>query len=250
MKLISRNEAKALGLKRYFTGQPCKHGHVAPRDVINFTCVECTLGWKRRNAERVLRYAKDWYYENRDRSLKTKKKYFKTEAGKAAMKRTREKNRENIIIAMQRWRENNPEKNKQSHNNWYIRNGLKRHHYKYRNDINYKLASQLRSRIRHAIKAGYKGGSAVRDLGCSIDEFKYYIEKQFSVEMSWSGWGSIWELDHIKPLAFFDLSDRSQFQQAAHYSNLQPLLKTEHRRKSVRERVVLRTVSTQPELAT
>lgn len=26
---ISRKEAKSLGLKQYFTGKPCKHGHIA-----------------------------------------------------------------------------------------------------------------------------------------------------------------------------------------------------------------------------
>ena len=29
---ISCNEAKALGLKHYFTGRPCKYGHVAKRE--------------------------------------------------------------------------------------------------------------------------------------------------------------------------------------------------------------------------
>ena len=29
IKIISHAEAKAQGLKRYFTGKPCKHGHVA-----------------------------------------------------------------------------------------------------------------------------------------------------------------------------------------------------------------------------
>jgi len=41
MQIISRAEAKAKGLKRYFTGKPCKHGHVAERQVYNATCVVC-----------------------------------------------------------------------------------------------------------------------------------------------------------------------------------------------------------------
>jgi hypothetical protein len=41
MQIISRAEAKAKGLKRYFTGKPCKHGHVAERVVFNATCVDC-----------------------------------------------------------------------------------------------------------------------------------------------------------------------------------------------------------------
>ena len=41
MKIVSRAEAKAAGLKRYFTGEPCKHGHVAERFVSNWDCAQC-----------------------------------------------------------------------------------------------------------------------------------------------------------------------------------------------------------------
>jgi hypothetical protein len=37
----SRAEAKARGLDRYFTGSPCKHGHIAPRYVSTTNCVPC-----------------------------------------------------------------------------------------------------------------------------------------------------------------------------------------------------------------
>jgi hypothetical protein len=39
--IISRGEARALGLKRYFTGKPCRHGHVAERGVNGGECVDC-----------------------------------------------------------------------------------------------------------------------------------------------------------------------------------------------------------------
>jgi hypothetical protein len=38
---ITRKEAKALGLTRYFTGKPCKRGHVCERYMGNSTCAEC-----------------------------------------------------------------------------------------------------------------------------------------------------------------------------------------------------------------
>lgn len=41
MKIILRSQAKALAFKRYFTGTPCKHGHLAERLVSNGTCLEC-----------------------------------------------------------------------------------------------------------------------------------------------------------------------------------------------------------------
>lgn len=39
--IIGRAEAKAQGLKRYFTGIPCKVGHGCERVVSNWGCLEC-----------------------------------------------------------------------------------------------------------------------------------------------------------------------------------------------------------------
>lgn len=41
MQIITRAEAKAAGLKQFFNGIPCKHGHVAARATVNSSCMEC-----------------------------------------------------------------------------------------------------------------------------------------------------------------------------------------------------------------
>lgn len=94
-------------------------------------------------------------------------------------------------------------------------------------DINFRVRHNLRTRIRRAIEIGQKSGSAVFDLGCSIDELKKHLERSFYLGsngewMSWECYGQ-WHIDHIKPLSSFDLTDRTQFLQACHYTNLQPL---------------------------
>lgn len=43
--LISRAEAKEKGLTRFFTGKPCKHGHVEDRKVFSNHCMECQRLW-------------------------------------------------------------------------------------------------------------------------------------------------------------------------------------------------------------
>lgn len=50
--IVSRKEARALGLKRYFTGKPCPHGHTAERFTSKSTCCECV---KKFSAERYER---------------------------------------------------------------------------------------------------------------------------------------------------------------------------------------------------
>lgn len=44
MEIISRKEAIAQGLSKYFTGQPCKNGHVAERYVHSRECIACRRG--------------------------------------------------------------------------------------------------------------------------------------------------------------------------------------------------------------
>lgn len=49
MKIITRAEAKAAGLKRYFTGGPCKNGHISERTTTDGQCaVCCTLKMRAR----------------------------------------------------------------------------------------------------------------------------------------------------------------------------------------------------------
>jgi hypothetical protein len=100
-------------------------------------------------------------------------------------------------------------------------------------DLQHKLSVYLRSRITSAIRKHCKTGSAVRDLGCTIAEFKLYIERQFKQGMNWENWGK-WHLDHKKPLSKFDLSIRAQFLKACHYTNMQPLWANENYEKSAR----------------
>ena len=98
-------------------------------------------------------------------------------------------------------------------------------------DVNYRLNCSLRCRLRNAIVGNYKVGSAVNDLGCSIKELKKHLESKFEPGMTWDNWGRShdkWQIDHIKPLCGFDLSDSIQFKEACHYTNLQPLWYKDH----------------------
>lgn len=89
---------------------------------------------------------------------------------------------------------------------------------------NAKLARTLRSRLRDFLKKGYKGGSAVAELGCTLEELRLHMESLFKEGMSWENHGSFgWHIDHVLPLSSFNLSDKEDFKKACHWTNLQPL---------------------------
>jgi hypothetical protein len=103
------------------------------------------------------------------------------------------------------------------------------------NDPNYKLAVNLRGRLGIAVRNNYKAGSAVRDLGCSIEELKQHLESKFQEGMTWENWSRDgWHIDHVKPLVAFDLTNREQFLEACHYTNLQPLWSLDNLKKGIK----------------
>jgi hypothetical protein len=61
-----------------------------------------------------------------------------------------------------------------------------------------------------------------------------HLEKQFTEGMSWDNWGKgkdCWNIDHIKPLASFDMLDEDDLKECWHYTNLQPLWEMENLQK-------------------
>ena len=100
---------------------------------------------------------------------------------------------------------------------------------------NYALADKIRCRLYQAVRFGQKAGSAVADLGCTIPELRSHLESKFKPGMTWDNWSKNgWHIDHIKPLASFNLEDREQFLEAVHFSNLQPLWASENIHKSAK----------------
>lgn len=87
----------------------------------------------------------------------------------------------------------------------------------------YQTARRLMELVGRELRGGVSLDSNwMALLGCSTENLKSYIAKQFEPEMSWNNWGD-WHLDHIRPLSSFNLDDNQELEKACHYSNLQPL---------------------------
>lgn len=99
-EIISRAEAKARGLGRYFTGKPCKHGHISERQACG-NCIEChnsrpfdrkrhrasCNAWQKRNPEKRkasnARANLRWIAKNREKVRAFRRKWSKANPGKA-----------------------------------------------------------------------------------------------------------------------------------------------------------------------
>jgi len=126
------------------------------------------------------------------------------------------KNRTKRLAQKKEWREKNPERQKERLRACHVN--------RMTNDPLYKLQRNLRKRLANAVKRDSKSGSAVKDLGCSMVDFKSYLESKFLPNMSWDNYGRKgWHMDHIVPLSHYDLSDPNQLKKACHYTNIQPM---------------------------
>ena len=108
---------------------------------------------------------------------------------------------------------------------------------KYNTNVQHKLKVTLRNRIGQAlkIKNGTKAYKTVELLGCSLDDFKLYLENKFQDGMSWNNHAKDgWHIDHVIPLDAFDLTKPEEQLKACHYSNLQPLWAKENLQKNNR----------------
>lgn len=69
MNKISRKDARALGLKKYFTGRLCSRGHLAERHTCNAVCILCAKEngkkYNNENSEMISAYRKDHYRKNK-----------------------------------------------------------------------------------------------------------------------------------------------------------------------------------------
>lgn len=100
-----------------------------------------------------------------------------------------------------------------------------------KNNIQYKLKDIIQKTIYSNLKSK-KLNKTLNYIGCDIEFLIKYLESNFLSEMSWGNHGEIWEIDHIKPCASFDLTDIKQQKECFHYTNLQPLFKTSDIAKS------------------
>jgi hypothetical protein len=193
--------------------------------------------YREANREKLRAQGKKYYQANRDKA----KKYYQANREKA--RKYREANREKVKAAQKKYyqanrdkckkyREANLEKVKAAQKEYKAANRDKinaRYRKRLKTDPTFATSSRLRCRISQWLK-GSKSTFTENLIGCTFEECKRWIERQFTDDMSWDNRGK-WHIDHMMPLKSFDITDPEQQQIACHYTNLKPMWASENKSK-------------------
>jgi hypothetical protein len=184
--------------------------------------------YREKNHEAVKARCRTWHKKNRDAVIAYKKLYHSvnSETIKAKRKIWRKVNPDKVIAQNKSWYSANREK-AINYSKSYIRNRSK-------NDPLFRMIHSLRSRLLLAFKQQNtkKLDSTFNLTGCTKQELRQHLVSQFRDGMTLENHGQVWHIDHIRPCASFDLSDKDQVAACFHHSNLQPLFAKENRMKS------------------
>lgn len=110
------------------------------------------------------------------------------------------------------------------------RNARVKKRQRYAKDPVFRIKHLMRNHVRRCLRA--KSQSTMKYVGCSAEQLKKHLEGMFCGGMSWENHGSSgWHIDHVRPLASFDLRNPADVQKCNHFSNLQPLWASDNLRK-------------------
>ena len=95
------------------------------------------------------------------------------------------------------------------------------------------IATLVRNRVTAVLQGRSKLKSSLELTGVrSWQDLRNTIEEQFQDGMTWENWSKEgWHIDHVRPIASFDLNDTKQHKTCFNWRNLQPLLGAENLQK-------------------
>lgn len=101
LHIISRADAKRAGLKYYFTGKACKHGHVSIRETASAKCVGCFFDLAEIEKKRLR--DRQYYANNKSIIIDRQSKYHQSNRDRL-IKAMRERRKRNIDSALEKSR--------------------------------------------------------------------------------------------------------------------------------------------------
>jgi hypothetical protein len=216
--------AKQIGARRYFTGMPCKRGHVAERSAANAQCVLCSreLSYQRSKLPHVKKMnalnkkkqsarLQQKEYAARNRTYIANQQTFVIPQCMPKEERARAYARAYYHANKQKMKKPDPIKRRQYINIW-----SKQFRKKPCGAATYFMRKSLQrclfnKKDRTEIILGYTKHDLIKN-----------IEFQFLIGMNWENYGE-WHIDHIVPISYFFSVGVDDPKKINALSNLRPL---------------------------
>jgi hypothetical protein len=216
-------EARKSGSKQYFTGKPCKHGHIANRCTCDGQCMECS---RIKSLKRFYKNQKEMSERARSYNVKryAEDKQFRERRKDYSRKRRHDpRYRDKILENDRRRRENMSEEGREKQREYARRYQLER----CAKSPKARLDRSMSGGIYKSLVQGAKGRRSWEALvGYSLADLMRHLKKKFLPGMSWENYGKGgWHIDHKIPKAAFNYTtpEHIDFKRCWALSNLQPM---------------------------
>jgi hypothetical protein len=244
--IISRKEARAQGLRHYFTGKPCIHGHIAKRCVRKKRCAQCnrerTANWRAANPQRsrdslrkfrqnhpekISSWHKAWRAKNpekitasrereRQRRLADPDKF--RAKSREKLRQWRSKNLERARERERKWEHNNRERRRELHKKWWRDNPEKKREkerkWRLRNTDKIRaknIKTRVIRRVRQKAAIGSFTGKDLREILVAQNGRCAYCGENIRRK---------YHVDHIAPLVRGGSNERKNIQLTCAACNL------------------------------
>lgn len=195
------------------------------------TCNDCrkieSKQYRENNRERRIKTTKDYYDKNKEVIVvKGKIRYYDDIEKTRETKRKsyhKNKDKESNIQRIKKYNKDNRLKLNEKERNLKLKNPI------------YKLSGVVRNRINNFLKKNNitKKNKTFELVGCTPQQLKEHLEKQFREGMTWENHGKYgWHIDHIIPLS--SATTEEELYKLCHFTNLQPLWAEENLSKGNR----------------
>ena len=203
---------------------------------ISSECKEC-IKYKRKqyisNNKEKLKVKSKEYRDNNKEKLKVKSKEYRDNNKENISNKDRIyyiSNKDVILKKNSEYRKNHKNKAYENTKKWrsenleYSRLYYRNYNKEYNKLPERKLINSQRKRINRFINN--KSISSKHYIGCSVQEFKKWIEYQFTSMMEWGNYGTYWNFDHVIPCSEFSTIKGNYH--IFKWENIRPLEKTKN----------------------
>jgi hypothetical protein len=223
--------------KFYFTGIPCKRGHVTKRYNSTKQCWQCISDRYSENAADKKAAASQYHHDGGGKE-KRKDRDSRNLVSLAAKKRAyRLKNREKVNESKRSWADANKEKVSAINKAWRtspsgrIKKNLASLAYKARKPWAVAARSMIHCLLSRIGRE--KSSKRIHILGYDENQLKQRLELNFKPGMSWANYGQ-WHIDHTKPVNAFVKQGITDPKVINSLCNLRPMWAIDNLRKNAK----------------